>query len=87
MPIQKQDRRTQWTLDLPDDQWELARNATIKVTDQHGIYEATTGSDIEVNGDLPCSLHAALPARCVARAMPACASWARTRRWRSAATQ
>ena len=52
MPIQKQDRRTQWTLDLPDDQWELARNATIKVTDQHGIYEATTGSDIEVNGDV-----------------------------------
>ena len=52
MPIQKQDRRTQWTLDLPDDQWKLARNATIKVTDQHGIYEATTGSDIEVNGDV-----------------------------------
>ena len=55
MPIQKQDRDTQWILDQADSRWELARKATITVENQHGIYEGTTGSDIQVLGDIKVS--------------------------------
>jgi Ca2+-binding RTX toxin-like protein len=52
MPVQKEDRRSQWTLDQPDLKWLLARNATITVSNENGIYEGTQGSEIVVNGDI-----------------------------------
>jgi Ca2+-binding RTX toxin-like protein len=52
MPIQKEDRSTQWILDQDSERWVLAKNAKITVTNADAIYEGATGSEIVVNGDI-----------------------------------
>jgi Ca2+-binding RTX toxin-like protein len=55
MPTQREHRSTQWTLDMANERWVLAKNATITVSNAHGIYEGTTGSEIVVEGDIAVS--------------------------------
>lgn len=52
MPVQKTDRNTQWTLDVPDQEYVLARKATITVSEGYGIYANASGSTITVEGDI-----------------------------------
>lgn len=55
MPIEKNDRSTQWTLDLSDSEYVLARKATITVTEGYGIYESGNNNEIAVLGDISLS--------------------------------
>lgn len=52
MPVQKTDRDTTWFIDQADKKWTLAKNATITVDGQNGIYESVSGSDINLLGDV-----------------------------------
>jgi Ca2+-binding RTX toxin-like protein len=52
MPTQKTDRHTTWFLDEIDETWTLAKTATIAVRNEDGIHENTSGSDIQILGDI-----------------------------------
>jgi Ca2+-binding RTX toxin-like protein len=52
MPTQKTDRHTTWFLDQADETWTLAKTATIAVRNEDGIHENTSGSDIQILGDI-----------------------------------
>lgn len=52
MPVQNTDRTTTWFIDQADQTWTLAKNATITVNGQDGIYESVSGSEINVLGDI-----------------------------------
>lgn len=52
MPVQKQDRDSQWNLDMNDSKYVLAKQATITVNAGYGIYEASLNNQIVVKGDI-----------------------------------
>lgn len=52
MPTQREDRDTQWSLDMGDSRYVLAADATITVDEGYGIYESTNNNEIVVMGDI-----------------------------------
>jgi len=53
MPIQNTNRNTTWMLDQSNQTWTLTKNATIRVNNAEGIYEAgQSGNEIKVLGDI-----------------------------------
>lgn len=52
MRVQKKDRDSQWTLDVSTEDYRLAEQATITVSQGYGIYATASRSNIRVDGDI-----------------------------------